>query len=80
LDAAGMSRVLERIFGLISRFARSPEKGAQTVVYLASSPEVQGATAGYYFDCKLTPPSPGAQDDSAAERLWQMSEQLVGIA
>jgi retinol dehydrogenase 12 len=75
-----MSRWLKRIFGLVSRFARSPEKGAETVVYLAASPQVQGASGGYYFDCKLTPPSSAAQDDSAAEQLWQVSEHLVGIA
>ena len=72
--------MVKGIFGLVSRFARSPEKGAETVVYLATSPDVQGASGGYYFDCKLTPPSSAAQDDVAAERLWQVSEQLVGIA
>jgi len=75
-----MSPWLKRVFGLISRFARSPEKGAETVVYLATSPQVQGASGGYYFDCKLTPPSSAAQDDSAAEQLWRVSERLVGIA
>jgi len=75
-----MPRLGRVIFGLVSRFARSPEKGAQTLIYLASSPEVQGASGGYYFDCKLTPPSPAAQDDAAAERLWRVSEQLVGSA
>jgi NAD(P)-dependent dehydrogenase (short-subunit alcohol dehydrogenase family) len=68
------------LFRLVSRFARSPEKGAETLVYLATSPEVQGASGGYYFDCKLTQPSPAAQDDNAAEHLWQVSEKLVGIA
>ena len=75
-----VSRLLKHIFGLVARFARSPEKGAETVVYLATSPQVQGASGGYYFDCKLTPPASAAQDDSTAERLWQVSEQLVGIA
>ncbi len=74
------SPLLKSIFGLISRFARSPEKGAETVIYLASSPHVQGASGGYYFDCKLTPPSAAGQDDGAAERLWEVSEDLVGIA
>jgi hypothetical protein len=50
------------------------------VVYLASSAEVEGASGGYYFDCKLIPPSSAGQDDGAAERLWHVSEQLVGIA
>jgi retinol dehydrogenase 12 len=75
-----ISPLFKLIFGLASRFARSPEKGAETVIYLASSPQVQGASGGYYFDCKLTPPASAAQDDSAAERLWQVSERLVGIA
>jgi retinol dehydrogenase 12 len=78
-DFAG-SPILKSIFRLASCFARTPEKGAQTVIYLASSPEVQGASGGYYFDCKLTPPSAAGQDDDVAERLWQVSDQLVGIA
>jgi NAD(P)-dependent dehydrogenase (short-subunit alcohol dehydrogenase family) len=72
--------LIKGILELVSRFARSPEKGAETVVYLASSPQVQGASGGYYFDCKLTPPAPAAQDDGAAEQLWKASEHLVGIA
>ena len=75
-----VSPVLKALFRLIAHFARPPEKGAETVIYLASSPQVQGASGGYYFDCKLTPPSPAAQDDDAAERLWQVSERLVGIS
>lgn len=78
--AIDMSPWLKRIFGLAARFARTPEKGAKTVIYLASSPQVQGASGGYYFDCTLTLPSSAAQDDSAAEHLWQVSEQLVGIS
>ena len=66
-------------FRLAMSFARTPEKGAETVIYLASSPEVRGASGGYYFDCKPTTPSPAAQDDGAAEQLWRVSEQLVGI-
>jgi NAD(P)-dependent dehydrogenase (short-subunit alcohol dehydrogenase family) len=72
--------LLKPILALIARFARTPEKGAETVVYLASSPEVQGASGGYYFDCKAARVSPAAEDDDAAERLWRSSEQLVGIA
>jgi NAD(P)-dependent dehydrogenase (short-subunit alcohol dehydrogenase family) len=71
--------LIKHIYFFIARFARSPEKGAETVVYLASSPQVQGESGGYYFDCKPTPTSPAAQDDVAAERLWHVSEQLVGI-
>jgi hypothetical protein len=72
------SPILKGIFTFVSRFARTPQKGAETLVYLATSPEVQGASGGYYFDCKLQLPSAAAQDDAAAEQLWQVSERLVG--
>jgi NAD(P)-dependent dehydrogenase (short-subunit alcohol dehydrogenase family) len=75
-----MPALLKHVFAFATRFARTPAKGAETLIYLASSPEVQGASGGYYFDCKLTQPSSAAQDDNAAEHLWQVSKQLVGIA
>jgi NAD(P)-dependent dehydrogenase (short-subunit alcohol dehydrogenase family) len=78
-NASDVSPLVKAIFGLVMRFARSPEKGAETVLHLAASSQVQGASGGYYVDCKLTRPSSAAQDDDAADRLWQMSEQLVGI-
>lgn len=74
-----MPPVGKLIFGLVSRFARTPEKGAETIVYLATSAQVQGASGGYYFDCELKQPAPAAQDDATAERLWKLSEQWVGI-
>jgi NAD(P)-dependent dehydrogenase (short-subunit alcohol dehydrogenase family) len=75
-----LSPVGKVIFGGVSRFARSPEKGAETIVYLASSAQVQGAPGGYYFDCQLKRPSPAAQNERTAEDLWKLSEQWVGIA
>ena len=58
-------------------FAISPEKGARTTIYLASSPEVDGVTGGYFYKCRPAVPSRVAQDDGAAHRLWDVSEQLV---
>jgi NAD(P)-dependent dehydrogenase (short-subunit alcohol dehydrogenase family) len=78
-NVADISPLIGRIFLFISRFARTPEKGAETVIYLASSPEVQGESGGYYFDCKPIAPAKAGQDDGVAERLWQVSEQLVGL-
>jgi retinol dehydrogenase-12 len=77
--ARDMGALPRSLFRLMSRFIRSPEKGAQTLLYLATSTAVQGASGGYYFDCELTQPSPAAQDDAAAEHLWQVSAKLVGI-
>ena len=59
-------------------FARSPEKGAETAVYLCSSPEVDGVTGQYFFDEKQKWPKQYAQSTENAERLWEMSERLTG--
>jgi NAD(P)-dependent dehydrogenase (short-subunit alcohol dehydrogenase family) len=58
-------------------FLRSPRSGAKTTVYLASSPEVAGATGGYYVRRKLHRPSRRARDEDAARRLWDASEALI---
>ncbi|HUF83331.1 MAG TPA: SDR family oxidoreductase [Acidimicrobiia bacterium] len=61
-------------------FAISPEKGARTLVYLASSPEVDGVTGGYFYKCAPASISRAAQDDDAARRLWDVSEELIKSA
>ena len=65
---------------LLSPFMINAEKGARTTVYLASSPEVEGESGGYYVRCQLTKPSRAARDDEAAERLWTLSEALIAEA
>jgi NAD(P)-dependent dehydrogenase (short-subunit alcohol dehydrogenase family) len=57
--------------------AISPEEGARTSVYLASSPEVDGITGEYFVKCRPAPVSKAAQDDIAARRLWDTSESLL---
>jgi NAD(P)-dependent dehydrogenase (short-subunit alcohol dehydrogenase family) len=58
----------------------SREEGADTIVYLASSPEVETTTGEYFVKRKMTEPSPAARDDAAAKRLWAASEKLAGLA
>jgi NAD(P)-dependent dehydrogenase (short-subunit alcohol dehydrogenase family) len=60
-------------------FAISSEKGAETIVYLASSPEVAGVTGRYFYKCRPATPSPEARDDAAARRLWLETGKLAGI-
>jgi NAD(P)-dependent dehydrogenase (short-subunit alcohol dehydrogenase family) len=60
-------------------FALSPEKGAETIVYLASSDEVAGATGAYFYKCRQKQPSSQAQDDKSATRLWNESARLAGL-
>jgi NAD(P)-dependent dehydrogenase (short-subunit alcohol dehydrogenase family) len=62
---------------LIRPFFITPEKGADTLVYLASSPDVEKTTGGYFVKRKLTEPSAAARDDVAAKRLWIESERLA---
>jgi NAD(P)-dependent dehydrogenase (short-subunit alcohol dehydrogenase family) len=68
-------------FGMtLSRpFARSPEKGAETLVWLVDSPAVEGQSGGYFFDRRRVSPSSAAQDDAAARRLWEVSEEQTRV-
>jgi NAD(P)-dependent dehydrogenase (short-subunit alcohol dehydrogenase family) len=61
-------------------FFLSPAKGARTSIYLASSPEVAGVTGKYFVKCKERRPRRWAEDPEAAQRLWQVSAELVGLA
>lgn len=65
---------------IASPFFLSPAKGARTSVYLASSPEVDGVSGQYFVKCKPRSPRRWAQDSEAARQLWQVSEDLVGLA
>jgi NAD(P)-dependent dehydrogenase (short-subunit alcohol dehydrogenase family) len=58
--------------------AVSPEQGAQTPIYLATSPDVAASSGAYFRKCAPSVPSPAAQDDSAAARLWQESARIAG--
>jgi NAD(P)-dependent dehydrogenase (short-subunit alcohol dehydrogenase family) len=60
-------------------FAISPQKGADTLVYLASSPEVANVSGGYFYKCRPATPSKEAQDNAAAQRLWLETARLAGI-
>ncbi|MBO9313379.1 MAG: SDR family oxidoreductase [Chloroflexus sp.] len=64
-------------FRLARPFMLSPEQGAETSIYLASSPEVEGVSGVYFVRKKPTQPSAAAQDAALARRLWEFSEQLV---
>jgi NAD(P)-dependent dehydrogenase (short-subunit alcohol dehydrogenase family) len=60
-------------------FAISPEKGAETIVYLASSPEVAGISGGYFTKSRPATPTAAAQDDAVARRLWEESAKLAKL-
>jgi hypothetical protein len=64
---------------VLQRFAITPEQGAQTVIYLASSPEVEGVTGQYFDKSKAVRSSQQSNDETAGRRLWQVSEELTGL-
>jgi NAD(P)-dependent dehydrogenase (short-subunit alcohol dehydrogenase family) len=82
--ATGLGQRNRSIFGLVVRsfmlLAGPPEPGAETIVHLASSPDVAAITSGYFVPVgKPAEPSPAAGDDLAARRLWEESERLAGF-
>jgi len=62
---------------LLRPFFASPEKGAETLVYLASSPDVAKVTGEYFVKRKVARPSAAGRDDAAGKRLWEASERLA---
>jgi retinol dehydrogenase 12 len=68
--------LFKRIAGLI---ALTPEQGARTSIYLASSPEVAGVSGRYFVKEKPVVSSPQSRDQSAAERLWRLSVEMTGV-
>ena len=60
-------------------FAISPEKGAETIVYLASSDEVANVSGKYFYKCRQATPTRQAQDDEAAKRLWSETAKLAAV-
>jgi retinol dehydrogenase-14 len=73
----GMMRVGMHIF---HQFSLTPEQGADTVIFLASSPEVEGVTGKYWTNRTIVASSPESYDEAAQQRLWSISTQLTGIS
>ena len=67
----GFGLKFARLFGL------RPRRGARTIVYLASAPEVADVSGEYFVKKKVRQPTAAAQDPEAARRLWEVSERLV---
>ena len=70
-------RLMKIVMPIAKLFAINTDKGAETSIYLASSPEVEGVTGLYFVKKKAVTPSEAAQETAVAERLWQVSEALL---
>jgi NAD(P)-dependent dehydrogenase (short-subunit alcohol dehydrogenase family) len=71
--------ILKPLMSLIQLGAISPEEGAQTSIYLASSPEVAGVTGKYFVKKKAVTSSTASYDEETARRLWDISARLTGL-
>jgi retinol dehydrogenase-14 len=76
-NVRGVGGAIVRLF---SPFMRTPEKGADTIIWLASSPEVEGITGRYFIDRKDRPSNPESYNFAIASRLWEVSERMVRTA
>jgi NAD(P)-dependent dehydrogenase (short-subunit alcohol dehydrogenase family) len=80
--AGNVSGLFGMGINLAKKFALTPEQGAETIVYLASSHDetVVKANGLYFAKNKVATPTKEARDEDSARRLWQESERLAGLA
>lgn len=64
----------------LSFFLRSPEKGAETIVFMAEAESLRGVSGKYFYDCKEIEPSERATSEYLARSVWTESLKLVGLA
>ena len=64
----------------VKMFLKSPEKGAETPIYLATSPEVEGISGKYFVRNQVLAPSARAQDPAVARRLFEVSMELAHLS
>ncbi|HEY42925.1 MAG TPA: SDR family oxidoreductase [Anaerolineae bacterium] len=72
--------VVRALRPLMNLRALSVPEGAETAIYLATSPEVEGVTGKYFIRCKAVPSSSYSYDAAVAKRLWRVSEEMTGLS
>lgn len=77
-NSGGLTSALFAVFHVVGRpFTLSPSQGAETSVYLASSPDVEDISGEYFIKKQVADSSAAARDAEAAKRLWEVSEELM---
>ena len=78
--AANNAGLVMQMFRLVTRlFGKTPEQGAETIVHLASSPEVEGVTGKYWSQRKAVDSSEVSYNVDDQKRLWEMSAEMTGL-
>ena len=67
------------VTGMLRPFFQTPEQGARTAIYLASSEDVSEVTGEYFYKCNIAKSSGRSKDMTLAKRFFEFSEQLVGL-
>jgi NAD(P)-dependent dehydrogenase (short-subunit alcohol dehydrogenase family) len=68
------------LVGMLKRtVARTPQQGADTLIWLATAAQMVGSSGGYWANRAPAEPSAAAHDDAAADRLWQLTAELTGL-
>jgi retinol dehydrogenase-14 len=75
-DARGFTKLM---FAMMKPFLITPEKGADTPLWLATSPEMDGKTGGFYDKRKPTKPHELANDRDLQREVWERSAKLAGL-
>jgi NAD(P)-dependent dehydrogenase (short-subunit alcohol dehydrogenase family) len=74
-QSGGLRAVAIRIAKLL---AKTPEQGAETLIYLATSPDVATVSGQFFYKCRRGTLTADAQDDTLAGKLWAESERIAG--
>jgi NAD(P)-dependent dehydrogenase (short-subunit alcohol dehydrogenase family) len=76
---SGVSGVFGFTVRALTPLMKSPKKGAETSIYLASSPEVEGVSGGYFVKKAEARSSDASHDQRIARRLWEASAELTNL-
>jgi len=74
---SNIGRDFGKAMNIFSKFSKSPEKGAETSLYLATSPEIEGITGKYFVNKKEEKSSKQSHDIEIAQKLWDISVELT---
>jgi len=80
LGTRDLHPILRAIGSFVKLFMGSPEKGARTPIYLASSAEVEGVTGKYFANQREVTGNPISFDEAIAKRLWKICEEMTGLS
>lgn len=75
----GIGGFMQLLMTLLRPFMRTPEKGAQTTIYLCTSPELSEVTGKCFLGCKEKSPSEAAHNIEDAHQLWDVSARMTGL-